>query len=53
MVPALLVNRLDVPLQDALGLVGDAGAVGARVLAPLPVHQVNVRLQGRGQAVNG
>jgi hypothetical protein len=29
-VPALLVHRLDVPRQVALGLVGDAGAVGAR-----------------------
>ena len=27
-VPALLVHRLDVPLEVALGLVGDAEAVG-------------------------
>ena len=44
MIPALLVYRLDVRLQAALGLVGDAGAVGARVVAPLQVHRIDVRL---------
>jgi hypothetical protein len=49
--PALLVHRLDVPRQVALRLVGDTGAVGARVLAQLQVHEVDVlRQAGSWQA---
>jgi hypothetical protein len=41
----LLVHQVDVRLQIALELVGDAGAVGERVLAQLQVHQVDVLRQ--------
>jgi len=47
----LLVHRLDLPRQVALRLVGDTGAVGARVLAQLQVYEVDVlRQAGSWQA---